>query len=254
MNKLIAEISPASDPTRLRRKFARWLFLCCLLFIGVTLVATGGKLTSLQSWLNEAGMKAPVLFVLAAIVLMSVILPKTLVSISAGALFGTATGAWLITIIAVTAAAINYVIGRWCLSVWIDEKVDRRPASQAIWPRVLRDLATHGGLGFHLMFRFAPIPSMIVNYSMGASKARVTPFLVGALVGVLPQLLWVHGGTLANESQAADIGSWQFISAAVSILAAIAISVLVPREVMRRIEIENSKPACKLDPPTGSLQ
>ncbi|MGB7345963.1 MAG: VTT domain-containing protein [Pirellulaceae bacterium] len=241
MNKPIVETSPPTlTEGKLRRNVTRGLLACLLLFGCGILLTTGGKLAPLQSWLNQAGMGAPVLFVLVAIVLMSVIMPKTFVSISAGALFGTTRGAFLVTIIAVSAALINYFIGRWCLSQWIDRRLNQNTAERAKWPKVLRDLASEGNLGFHLLFRFAPIPSMIVNYSMGAANARLAPFLTGALVGVLPQLLWVHGGTLAQINQPADIGNWRLASTAVSILAAIAVSILLPRQVMRRIEKESN--------------
>ena len=116
----------------------------------------------------------------------------------------------------------------------------QKTGTRANWAKALRDLASEGGLGFHLLFRFAPIPSMLVNYSMGAANARMMPYTIAAAIGVLPQLLWVHGGTIATMdlavNQTSPIGAWRPITAGVSILAAIAISIVIPRQVMRRID------------------
>jgi uncharacterized membrane protein YdjX (TVP38/TMEM64 family) len=241
MNKPIA-FTPYSS--RLPRSII--FILCAIVSVScLILIGVGTSLSSIQAWLRTVSVEAPIwaapiLFVAISIVLMSLVVPKTVVSVTAGALFGTQLGGLLVTIIALSAAALNFVIGRWCFAQLIDRRIQVAVDSGANWPRALRELASEGGLGFHLLFRFAPIPSMIVNYSMGAANARMVPYLLGAAIGVLPQLLWVHGGTIATVDPVGDqnslVSAWRPITAGVSILAAIAISVLIPKQVMRRIE------------------
>ena len=209
-----------------------------IIALAVLLATTNFRvfLETMQAWLQQAGGGAPVAFVLIAIIAMSIVLPKTMVSISAGALFGFGSGACMVTIIALSTAVLNYAIGRWILSNKIEGRIQQMKSHGTSWPRALHELASEGGLRFHLLFRFAPIPSMIVNYSMGAAKARFIPFWISALIGVLPQLLWVHSGTLASQNPAEDAATWRWATALLSLVAAIAISILIPRQVMRKIE------------------
>ncbi|NND97910.1 MAG: VTT domain-containing protein [Pirellulaceae bacterium] len=218
----------------------RFLLPAALVICGALLIASGVDLRSLQSWLKQAGPGAPILFVLLGITLMSVLLPKTMVSISAGALFGFALGSVLMVVIAFFAALLNYAIGRW----WLADSIQRQFAGDTAppgWARAVRDLAAEAGLGFHLLIRCVPIPSMVISYSMGAASARLVPFLVAATLGVIPQLLWVHGGSLASlaPESAADPRHWA--GPVVSIIAAIAFGYIVPREAVRRIRDQQTR-------------
>jgi uncharacterized membrane protein YdjX (TVP38/TMEM64 family) len=208
-----------------------------LLLIGITLALCGYEFDDLQSWLKSKGHWAPLAFVLLGIVSMTMLVPKTLVSITAGALFGTMNGGLLMLFIAVLAAAVNYGIGRW----WLFESINRRfdhPSrkSDQSWTRVVRDMAADAGFGFHFLARLLPVPATMISYLMGASGSRLSPFLWAAAFGVIPQLLWVHGGTAFTMIDDPSTTGLRWMGVAVSVLAGIAIAVIVPREAMQRIE------------------
>ena len=214
----------------------RFLIPLGLVTSGAILLAAGWDVNRLQVWLEKAGIWAPAMFVLTGIPLMSTLLPKTALSLVAGALFGTLVGSGLMLMIAVAAAILNYAIGRW----WLHDSILRRlevqsRADNRSWPRAVHRLAADSGLGFHLLIRLSPIPTMLISYAMGAVGARRVPYLSAAALAVIPQMLWIHGGTLiraAGENTNSDL---HWISGGLALLAAIAISVIVPRGAMRRI-------------------
>ncbi|MGI9471559.1 MAG: VTT domain-containing protein [Rubripirellula sp.] len=177
-------------------------------------------------------------FILAGVIALTVLVPKTAVSVAAGALFGTLVGGALMLAIAVIAAAVNYHIGRW----WLHDSIDRKLADAGgdsqhqRWFHAIRDVASEAGFRFHFLIRLTPIPTTLISYAMGASGSKTKPFLLAAAAAVLPQLLWVHGGTAASLIDEPAVPVLRWCTVAVSILAGIAISVLVPKMAFRRIE------------------
>lgn len=217
----------------------RFLLPLCLVLCGIVLLTSDVDLQSIHAWIRQAGPIAPLVFALMSVVMMSVLLPKTVISVTAGALFGTIWGSLLLLVIAVTAATLNYFVGRWWLHDSIlyrlDVSSDSDDKRRIVWVRAMRELATDAGFGFHLLFRLAPIPTMIISYCMGAMGARLAPFLLAASVAVIPQMLWVHGGSVAWAADDPLGGALRWVSAIVSISVAVVLSLLVPGAAARQI-------------------
>ncbi|QDT02423.1 SNARE associated Golgi protein [Rubripirellula lacrimiformis] len=225
-------------PARLR--WFRRIAPVVLVAIGVSLLATGFNAEQLRGGLAGLGSAAPVIFVITSIFLMSVMVPKTIVSVTAGALFGTFTGTSLMLVIAVTAATVNYMIGRWWLSD-IANLASRSTADDGAkptasdWLATAQSMAREAGFGFHLLLRLAPIPTMLISYSMGGSRARIGPFLAAAAVAVIPQSLWVHCGTVATMIDDPRTSGLRWASLAISVIGAIVVSIVIPRQAIQRL-------------------
>lgn len=207
------------------------ILICC----GGLLVFSGLDFRDLQSWLRDTGHWAPLAFVLAGVLSMTVMVPKTIVSLSAGALFGTALGSLLMLIIAVSAAALNYSIARWWLYDSISRKLCKTQHNGAVWIRAIRELAADAGFRFHFLVRLTPIPTTLISYMMGASGSTMRPFLLAAAVAVIPQMLWVHGGTAMKMIDDPNVSGLRWLGVIVSVFAAITIGVIVPGEAMKRV-------------------
>jgi uncharacterized membrane protein YdjX (TVP38/TMEM64 family) len=225
------------DDRRSRRFVVPALLLCC----SGLLVYLGLDVRDLQVWLGQAGPWAPIAFVVAGVISMTVLVPKTVVSITAGALFGTSVGSLAMLVIAVSAAALNYSIARWWLFDSISRKLsETQQRGGAAWMRAVRDLAADAGFRFHLLVRLAPIPTTLISYIMGASGSKMRPFLCAAAVAVIPQMLWVQGGTVATMINDPSVSLLRWVSVIVSVLAAIAIAVIVPHQAMKRVRQRNA--------------
>ncbi|WP_186775947.1 TVP38/TMEM64 family protein [Rubripirellula reticaptiva] len=216
----------------------RWIKLCApvvLVLIGVSLVANGFDSARLEGMVTDLGRAAPIVFVVMAVVLMSVMVPKTVMSVAAGAMFGTVMGSGLMLLIAVVAASINFFIGRW----WLADTIDRRIKAESQTGEILqlaRSMAGEAGFGFHFLLRLTPVPTMVISYLMGACGGRYWPFLAAAAAGVIPQTLWVHSGsavTMVGDSQSDQL---RWFSIALSVIGAIAVSVIVPRRAVQRLK------------------
>ncbi|MGB7327443.1 MAG: VTT domain-containing protein [Rubripirellula sp.] len=216
----------------------RWIKLCvpvALVLIGVVLLANGFDSTSLQEMVADLGRAAPVVFVVMAVVLMSVMVPKTVMSVAAGAMFGTVMGSGLMLLIAVLAATINFFIGRW----WLADTIDRRIQTESQTGEILqlaRSMAGEAGFGFHFLLRLTPVPTMVISYLMGACGGRYLPFIAAAAAGVIPQTLWVHSGSAVAMVGDAQSDQLRWFSIALSIIGALAVSFIVPRRAVQRLK------------------
>ncbi|MAI30626.1 MAG: hypothetical protein CBE00_01215 [Planctomycetaceae bacterium TMED240] len=209
-----------------------------LISCGVSLAMSGIQFSDLRDELAHHGKWAPVLFMLCGVAAMTVLVPKTAVSASAGALFGTLTGGFLMLFIAVTAASLNYCIARW----WLHETICTKLARKQQNPRSnrlhnIRNVAANAGFLFHLMVRLTPIPTTLISYTMGASGSRMGPFLLAAAVAVVPQLLWVQSGASAAIIAEGSASTIHWVAVLTSVAAAILTSILVPKIALQQINL-----------------
>lgn len=203
-----------------------------LFLLGVIWLASGQSITVARLWLAEFGNAGPIGFIVIGTGLMSLFVPKTIVSIAAGGIFGMPDGFWILSLTAVVSAMINYQIGKWSLqgitrSINDGDTKIRRSLGR------LASTAESGGVGFHLMVRLLPIPTTVISYSMGASDARQRPYLLAALLASVPQWLWVYCGAMATDPTQTNA---KWIGVLVSAGAAIAFSYWLSRHAQKMSE------------------
>lgn len=218
------------------RRLSLPLVLAC---IGMALLVSGYRFGDLSLWLKTTGNWAPLLFIAAGTVSMSMMMPKTMVSLAAGALFGTQAGCPIMLVTAIAAAILNYQIGKH----WIGSGRDfsSSPVNQAASDTppnklsvALAQMARDAGFGLHLLVRLSPIPTTLISYSMGAVQARTVPYVGAAAVAVLPQLLYVHAASLAMDADQFERNRW--ISSVMSLAVAVIVSIALPQIAMRRLK------------------
>lgn len=208
------------------------------LFIGILLFAWKLDATTMESWITAQASMASAWFVVVGVIMMSTFVPKTAVAVSAGALFGTTTGFLLLVVIATLAAMINYALGRWWFHGFDNRRAKQtsRTNRRTAWTKVIREMAAEAGVGGHLLVRLSPIPTMLISYTMGASGARVGPYMIAAVLAVIPQAIWVHSGSTTMASLTTpSTNLWAVVSMVVAVVIAITLSILIPREAMRRL-------------------
>lgn len=156
-----------------------------------------------------SGPAAPTVFVLLYAVVTLVPLPKNVLTVVAGLLFGLVAGtalAWLGALLgAVAAFGLGRVLGRDA----VERITGRRVA------RVDALLSRHGLLAV-LAVRLVPVlPFTAINYGAGLTAVRRRDYLIGTALGIIP-------GTVAYASLGAygtSPGSWPFAGAVLALVA-----------------------------------
>lgn len=163
----------------------------------------------LQAWKTSLGSFAPLAYILTYTLATVFALPGTILTVSAGALFGALEGTvW--TVIGATLGALGaflsarFVAGDWARKQF--EKGDRlRKLNQGI---------EDGAFWFVLSIRLAPIfPFNAVNYLFGLTSVRTTNYVWATFIGIMPGTFAYSW--LGQEGISALTGSarWQLFAA-----------------------------------------
>lgn len=130
---------------------------------------------------RAAGLWAPALFVCLQVVLTVAPVPRTVFTVAAGVLFGSALGVVLAVLATVGAAVVAFWLVRLGTARFTARYADR-PAMA--WLRARLD---RRGMLAVLSLRLVPmVPFPVLNYASGASGVRFVPYVVGTALGVLP--------------------------------------------------------------------
>ncbi len=182
---------------------------------------------SMGEWLKEAAESpwGPVGFVLLYVLLVVLLVPGSLGTIAAGAVFGMWVGAAVALVGATIGASIAYAISR---------RVGREGASVLISGRVKgldRWLSERGLLAMVVLRLLPVVPFNALNYAAGLSGIRPRHYLVGTVLGMIPGTLVVT----AVADQADDPTSAGFATALTTAVVALIASIFAANRIRQLI-------------------
>ncbi|MFC4108069.1 TVP38/TMEM64 family protein [Micromonospora zhanjiangensis] len=147
------------------------------------LLAPTPDLHEMPRLVDRLGPFAPVAAVLVCAVLLVALVPRTLITVAWGALFGPVQGAGYTLLAALLAAAVGFAIGRGLGRDFVAERVRGRLARLDGW------FARQSVLGV-ITVRLLPVGGFgLVSYGYGTTGARWTPFLLGSVLATAPSAI-----------------------------------------------------------------
>ncbi len=200
-----------TDPPRLsRRALLRAVTLTVLLVVVVLVAVVGGapQRGQIEGWLTAAGPVAPLVFLLVYALSTLFPVPKNVLSILAGLLFGMGWGLVLVWAAAVLGAVTAYQLGRSLGREAVEALTGARLAK-------LDDVLARHGLLSIIAVRLVPVlPFTAINYAAGLTAVTFPAYLLGTALGIIPgTIAYVALGAYATE-----LSSWPFVAAAVTLL------------------------------------
>lgn len=174
------------------------LALAVTAFLGAWLLIDVPPLSTLRTWSDATGSWFPVLFFVLYVVVTQFPIPRTIMTISAGVLFGTVEGVALALTATTVSAVISLLVVRFLLRDWVEPRLTH-PKLQAVNAR----LEERGWLAVLSLRMIAAVPFSVLNYAAALTRVRVAPFALATLVGSAPGtvLVAVFGDTLAGEAK-----------------------------------------------------
>lgn len=177
----------ATDPlaTRRARRLALLRLLALAAVVGAlfSILALSGDLSSqrVREAVDDAGVFAPLAFVLVSALLTVCLFPGPLLSGASGLLFGTALGTPLSIVAATLGASAAFSISRRFGAGAVDELSGRRM-------RVVQDFIASRGFLAVLYARILPLmPYNLVNYAAGLTPVRLAVFAAATAIGCAPR-------------------------------------------------------------------
>lgn len=196
------------------------------------------------------GAWGPVAYIGVYVVGAILLIPGSVLTLAAGAIFGLVRGTALVLVGATLGAAAAFLVARYLARGYVERRI-----SLGRLAAVDRALARNG-LRLVFLLRLTPlVPYSLLNYSMGLTGVRFRDFLLGS-AGMLPgTVLYVYYGKVAGEVAALaggravphDLAYWLFT--AVGLAATIAVSVLVTRAAQRALQEETDGTQAPSDTP-----
>ena len=133
------------------------------------------------SWVEATGAWAPVMFIGVYVVATVALVPGSLLTIAAGALFGLGLGTLIAFAGAVLGETAAFLVSRYLLRRFVVARLQASPRFSALDRALAAD-----GRRLVFLLRLSPlIPFTLLNYAVGASRVRVRDYLLASF-GMLP--------------------------------------------------------------------
>jgi uncharacterized membrane protein YdjX (TVP38/TMEM64 family) len=169
---------------------------------------------------------APLVFLGMHVAASLLFVPRTVLAVAAGLLFGTGWG--------VVWAAIGSVLGAvagFCVARYVNDGVVDLEDNARIRPVV--DRVRRGGWRAVALLRLIPVvPHSLANYALGLTALPLGPYAFGSLVGQLPMTIACVDLGAAGERLALGRAGW--VVPTVIGVAALGLSLLIPFLARRR--------------------
>ena len=178
----------------------RWkvvaLVAALAVFIAASALIDVPSLPQLRAWSDQTGAWFPVVFWLLYVVVTQFPIPRTLLTVSAGILFGPAEGILLALTATTVSAVISLLLVRLLLRDWVEPRL-RHPAVK----RINQRLEERGWLAITSLRMIAGVPFSVLNYAAALTRVPVLPFAVATFVGSAPGtiLVTLFGETLTGD-------------------------------------------------------
>ena len=193
---------------------------------------------TLQAWLNDTlgdlGVGGPVAFALIYVVATVCLVPGSILTLAAGAIFGLWVGFATISVGSVCGAAAAFLIGRYLARAKVEAMARTNAKFSAI-----DDAISEGGWKIVALLRLSPaIPFNLQNYLYGLTDIRFWPYLLTSWLAMIPgTFLYVYLGHAAGLAAASErersTGEW--ILLAVGLAATFAVTAYITRLAKRKL-------------------
>ncbi|MEL7351232.1 MAG: TVP38/TMEM64 family protein [Cyanobacteria bacterium P01_A01_bin.116] len=153
------------------------------------------QLVSLVEWINGLGAIAPIVFILAYVIITVAFLPASVVTLGAGFVFGVVKGSILVFIGAMLGATAAFLVGRFAARDWISKKVEGNNFFNALDNAIAEE-----GLKLIFLIRLSPaFPFNLLNYALGLTKVSLQDYVLGT-TGIIPgTIMYVYLGSLVGD-------------------------------------------------------
>lgn len=180
---------------------AAGLLITAIILAAVVLDA-GAHLRDALNWIDTIGFWGPFVYSALYIAVCVFLIPGSILTLGAGAVFGLLRGTLYTSVAATLGATVAFILGRTLLRDWVSRTVEKRPTLRA----VDRAVEKEGGRVVFLL-RLSPlVPFSISNYVYGLTRVSLGAYVLASFVGMLPGVfVYTYIGGLARRL--AEIGA-----------------------------------------------
>lgn len=202
-----------------RRRWARPLALAvgvAALALAAPALGLGERLVELRVWIATLGPLGPLVFAVIYAVATVVAVPASLLTLAAGAMFGSVVGVATVAVGATAGAAASFALARWlardAVAAWL--------AGSERFAKLDELTERHGAI-IVAITRLLPIfPFNLLNYGFGLTRVRFGTYLLWSFLCMLPGIaLYVVGADAVTRGVAEGRIPWHLVAALAAVIA-----------------------------------
>ncbi len=179
----------------------------------------------LETWVNNAGLIGPVVFMLIYAIGTVLFLPGSVLTLAGGALFGPFWGIFYSLTGATIGATLAFLLARYLASDWVEQKTGGRL-------KQLKEGVEGEGWRFVAFVRLVPVfPFNLLNYALGLTRIKLSHYIIASYVCMLPgAIAYTYLGYAGREAVG---GGGGLIEKGLLALALLALVTFLPRLIGR---------------------
>jgi len=181
---------PMPDKRELRKNLSKAILLAALLIAALAVVHFSqfgeqlkvSNIDLLEKKLSAFGGLAPLVFLFGGALVIALGVPRALVSILGGLVFGLFEGILLALIAALLGATIIFLLTKWLGRPLFKQKVGG-------YLRAIENHTKTDGFLLVIILRQLPLTSLLINVLIGLTSVSMGIFILGSIVGLLPEIV-----------------------------------------------------------------
>jgi uncharacterized membrane protein YdjX (TVP38/TMEM64 family) len=238
-------LSPS--PSFSARKLGKVLLFALL--VGAAFWSTrDGRSERFIEWVAGAGWVGMLIFGVVYILATVLLIPGSLLTLAAGAIYGPLWGLLLISPASVLGATAAFLLARGALRPWVEGRLLQDKRFQAIDSGVAA-----GGFKIVMLLRLSPLlPFNLVNYALGLTRISTSGYVAASAIGMLPgTFLYVYSGSIVRDltrlGEGGPEGPFRWVVLGVGLLATAAVTWLLARTARRALAEQAAGAAPRVD-------
>ncbi|EEF59973.1 TVP38/TMEM64 family protein [Pedosphaera parvula] len=207
-------------------KWVLWIVVILLLIGLGKYLHVQTFLQKLLDWINGLGAWGWAAFVLIYILACVLLIPGSILTLGAGAIFGVVKGSILVSIGATLGATVAFLIGRYLARNAIARKIEHNEKFSAIDKAVAAQ-----GWKIVLLTRLSPIfPFTLLNYVFGLTRISLRDYVLASWIGMMPgTVMYVYIGSLARLAGERTRTPAEWALYGIGLIATVVVTIFVTR-------------------------
>lgn len=180
-------------------------------------------------WVHGLGAWGPIAFIATYAVVEIFLIPASVLTLAAGALFGFAAGSTYAFIGAMLGSLAAFLMGRY-----VARPIVTRRLRDNKWFALIDSAASQGGIKLVALLRLSPVlPYTVLNYALGVTRISTRDYIIGTAFILPGTLVYTYYGTvIANlTGLASEVhrGAAFYGLMAAGVIATVAVIVVITR-------------------------
>jgi uncharacterized membrane protein YdjX (TVP38/TMEM64 family) len=229
---------------KLSKKALGWTLAIVVIVAALMLAGrqVAGFVPAFVAWVDGLGWWGPAIFIVGYVVATVAMVPGTVLTLAAGAVFGIGWGfVWVLT------GATLGAIAAFLVSRYVARGMVERKLADERFEAVDRAVGEHG-FKIVALLRLSPaFPFNALNYGLGLTRVRLRDYALACLAMAPGTLLYVYYGAVAGDIAGAAAGEvergleqWLFLG--LGLVATVIVTIIITRIARRALREKTGAP------------